>query len=139
MNNPGDIVFPALATGTQIHPAPPGNNGIALALLRQRRDGTISTVVRPGDQAPGGGVFNDAWNGSINSGGEIAFSGHVAGDSCVDIGNPYACGDSLYLRDAATGRIRSVAHQGDPAPGGGTFNHAFGGVVNDGGRDCFRR
>jgi hypothetical protein len=134
MNNRGDILFPALATGTQIHPAPPGDDGIAVALFRLAKDGTISSVVRPGDPAPGGRVFDDAWNASINNSGDIGFSGHVEGDVCIDIGSPYACGDSVYLRDGASSVIRSIAHQGDPAPGGGTFNKAFGGLINDAGK-----
>ncbi len=137
MNQRADVVFPALVTGTQIHPAPPGTDDIALALFKQSKDGTISSVVRPGDAAPGGRVFDDAWNGSINDAGDIAFSGHLQGDTCIDIGNPYACGDSVYLRDGATGAITSVAHQGDPAPGGGTFVHAFGGVINNAGTIVF--
>jgi len=36
----------------------------------------------------------------------------------------------VYLKDAATGIIQSIAHQGDPAPGGGVFRLAFGAVVN---------
>jgi hypothetical protein len=36
----------------------------------------------------------------------------------------------VYLKDTATGIIQSIAHQGDPAPGGGVFRLAFGPVVN---------
>jgi hypothetical protein len=70
-----------------------------------------------------------AMNGSINNGGDVAFGGHVAGDECIDIGFSN-CGESVYLKDAATGIIHSIAHQGDPAPGGGVFRLAFGPVVN---------
>jgi hypothetical protein len=132
INNRGDIVYPGLATGSAITApgTPPNTDGMALALFLQRRNGTNTRVVGPGDAAPGGHVFDDAWNGSPNDAGDIVFSGHVVGDPCVDIGNPWACGDSLYLRDATTGAIQSIAHQGDPAPGGGTFSTAFGGLVN---------
>jgi hypothetical protein len=134
MNNRGQIVFPGLATGTDIDPnSPPGYNGIASALFVADKHGNISSAVLPGDPAPGGGVFDAALNGSLNSAGDIAFGGHVSGEECIDIGSPFVCGESVYLRDAATGAIRSIAHQGDPAPGGGTFVLAFGGVVN--GRD----
>jgi hypothetical protein len=104
---------------------------MALGLFRQDKHGTATRLVMPGDPAPGGRVFDDAWNGSINSSGDVAFSGHLVGDSCVNIGAPFVCGDSLYLRDAATGAISSIAHQGDPAPGGGTFTTAFGALIND--------
>ena len=53
----------------------------------------------------------------VNNGGDIGFGGHVAGEECVNIGSPLACGESVYLKDAATGKIQSIAHQGDPAPG----------------------
>jgi hypothetical protein len=134
MNNRGDIVFPGLATGSAIGSPgiPPNYSGMSLALFEQGKDGTLTRVAGPGDAAPGGHVFDDAWNGSINNRGDIAFSGHVVGDPCVIlVANPFGCGDSLYLRDSATGAIRSIAHQGDPAPGGGTFVVAFGGLVND--------
>jgi hypothetical protein len=139
MNNRGDIVFPGLATGSAIGTVgiPPNYNGMSLALFEQRKDGTTTRLVGPGDPAPGGQVFDDAWNASINNGGDVAFSGHVTGDSCVNIGAPFVCGDSLYMRDAVTGAIQSLAHQGDPAPGGGTFIVAFGGLVNSAGQVAF--
>ena len=41
--------------------------------------GTITAVVRPGDAAPGGGVFDSARASTIsNNAGDIAFSGHNA-------------------------------------------------------------
>jgi hypothetical protein len=139
MNNRGDIVFPGLATGSAIGTVgiPPNYNGMSLALFEQRKDGTTTRLAGPGDAAPGGHVFDDAWNGSINNGGDVAFSGHVVGDSCSFILVPFVCGDSLYLRDANTGAIQSIAHQGDPAPGGGTFVVAFGGLVNNSGQVAF--
>jgi hypothetical protein len=133
MNGQGDIVFPGLATGTAVEPPGtlPNYNGMALGLFRQDTSGTATRLVMPGDPAPGGRVFDDAWNGSINSGGDVAFSGHLMGDSCINIGAPFVCGDSLYLRHAATGAISSIAHQGDPAPRGGTFSTAFGALINN--------
>jgi hypothetical protein len=96
MNNRGDIVFPGLATGTEIHPGtPPGCNGTAAALFLQNKHGTLSSVVRPGDPAPGGGVFDDANNGSINNAGDIAFGAHLVGEECIRIGGPWACGESV--------------------------------------------
>jgi hypothetical protein len=133
MNNQGDIVFPGLATGTAVAPPStgPNYNGMALGLFRQDKLGNATRLVMPGDPAPGGRVFDDAWNGSINDGGDVAFSGHLLGDSCINIGPPFVCGDSLYLRNGATGAISSIAHQGDPAPGGGTFTVAFGALINN--------
>jgi hypothetical protein len=138
MNNKGQIVFPALVTESQVDPGGPGANGMASALFMANRDGTVVSLVRPGDPAPGGRVFDDAWNGLINNAGDIVFGGYVKGDPCLPLSsNPYACGDSVYLRNAATRTITSIAHQGDPAPGGGTFVHAFGGLPNDAGKVVF--
>jgi hypothetical protein len=131
MNNRADILFTGIVTGGDIDPtSPPGFMGLGAGLFLADKHGAISNVVRPGDPAPGGRTFDMATNASINNGGDIAFGGHVAGDECIDIGNPLLCAESVYLKDAATGRIRSIAHQGDPAPGGGVFRLAFGPVVN---------
>jgi hypothetical protein len=137
MNNKDQVVLPALVTGSQVDPSGPGTNGMALGLFMANRNGTLVPVVRPGDPAPDGRVFDDAWNGAINNAGDIVFSGYVKGDPCFNITNDYACGDSVYLRSAPTGTITSIAHQGDPAPGGGNFVHAFGGVPNDAGKVVF--
>jgi hypothetical protein len=130
INNRGDIVFSGIVTGGDIDPtSPPGEMGLGVGLFLADKRGTISSVVRPGDPAPAGGTFDMAMNGSINNGGDVAFGGHVAGDECIDIGFSN-CAESVYLKDAATGIIQSIAHQGDPAPGGGVFRLAFGAVVN---------
>jgi hypothetical protein len=130
MNNRGDITFTGLADGTDINPGtPPGSDGIAGGVWEALPDGTLVKVAIPGDPAPGGGTFDDARNPSINNGGDIAFGGHIAGETCYQSG-PFLCTESLYLRDAATGAIRSIAHQGDPAPGRGNFAIAFGALVN---------
>src|SRR6266550_834499 len=130
INNRGDIVFSGIVTGGDIDPtSPPGEMGLGVGLFLADKRGTISSVVRPGDPAPAGGTFDMAMNGSINNSGDVAFGGHVAGDECIEIGFSN-CGESVYLKDAATGIIQSIAHQGDPAPRGGVFRLAFGAVVN---------
>jgi hypothetical protein len=130
INNRGDMVFSGLVPGS-INPPPPGFIGLASGLFRADKDGTIFNVARPGDAAPGGGTFDAANNGWINEAGNVAFEAHVAGEECIDVGSPFVCGESVYLKDAASGVIRSIAHQGDPAPGGGTYRLAFGPVVNN--------
>jgi hypothetical protein len=131
INNKGDIVFPGAVTGSDIDPnTQPSFNDIGTGLFRADKRGNIFSVVRPGDPAPGGAVFDTAINGWINEGGDIAFGGHVAGEECIDIGSSLACGESVYLRKAATGAIQSIAHQGDPTPSGGNYRLAFGRVVN---------
>jgi hypothetical protein len=59
---------------------------------------------------------------SGSAAGDVAFSGHVAGEEAVVPGFPPQADfistlGSLYLRDGATGQITSIAHAGDPAPG----------------------
>ncbi len=124
INNRGDIVFSGAVAG-----------GAGLFLADEH--GAIFSVVRPGDSVPGGGIFDVAINGWINDGGDIAFGGHVAGEECIDIGSPFVCGESVYLKKAGTGTIQSIAHQGDPAPGGGFYRLAFGAVVNSQGDIVF--
>jgi hypothetical protein len=143
LNNSGVAVFPGLVTGADIMPGPPGVDGLGLGmgLFQADKHGTISSVVRPGDPAPGGHIFDWAANGWVNDGGDIAFGAHVEFDACVDFGNPQSfeifCGESVYLKHAATGVIQSIAHQGDPAPGGGHYGVAFGPVVNNSGDIVF--
>ena len=131
LNNAGKMVFTGIVSGADLSPgSPPGDSGMGAGLFAADALGTLSSVVRPGDAAPGGGVFDAAMNGSINSGGDIAFGAHIAGEDCVDIGSPFVCGESLYLRNASSGATESIAHQGSAAPGGGIFRLAFGAVVN---------
>ena len=134
INNRADIVFSGIIA---TEAGPPDSMGFGVGLFLADKRGTISGVVRPGDPAPGGGTFDTAINGSINNGGDIAFGGHVAGEECINIGSPLVCAESVYLKDAATGIIRSIAHQGDPAPGGGVFRLAFGPVLNSRGDIVF--
>lgn len=132
INNRGDVVFSGLGTGSDLNPAtPPGSNGLASGLFQADKGGDIFNVVRPGDAAPGGGIFDAANNGWINEAGNISFGAHVAGEECIDVGSPFICGESVYLKDAASGVIKSIAHQGDPAPGSGSYREAFGAVVNN--------
>jgi hypothetical protein len=138
INNRGDIVFPGVVSGADIDPATlPGFMSAGTGLFRADKHSNIFSVVRPGDPAPGGGTFDAALNGWINEGGDIAFGGHLAGEECIDIGSPLVCGESVYLKKAGTGEIISIAHQGAPAPGGGLYRLAFGGVVNSRGDVVF--
>jgi hypothetical protein len=125
INNSGDIVFPGLVHTTS-GTAPDFGLGIFVANKKDQ----ISKIMAPGDPAPGGSVFDMAFNPWINDGGDVAFGAHVKGEECINIGSPVLCGESLYLRRAATGAIESIAHQGDPAPGGGNFRWAWGAVMN---------
>ena len=138
LNNAGDLTF------TGIVPAaigPGASVGLGQGIFRADKFGVISTVVRPGDPAPGGGAFDFAQNSWINDGGDVAFGGHVEGEECIDEGAGLPafifCAESVYLRSAPNGAIQSIAHQGDPAPGGGVFRVAFGPILNNRGQIAF--
>src|SRR5205814_7408620 len=115
LNNRGDLVFTGIA---------PTHTGLGFGVFKADKQDRITNVARPGDTAPGGGTFdgvgNSAW---INQAGDVAFVGHVAGEES-GLSN-------LYLKDARTGVILSIAHGGDPAPGGGVFRSAYSPVMKD--------
>jgi len=142
INNPGDICFAAIIPTTAgIVPA----QGLGMGIFVANKPGRISSVVMPGDSAPGGGRFDFAEVAWINARGDVAFGAHIAGEECVGFNPPTLenqsgrifCGDNVYLRKAPSGQIISIAHQGDAAPGGGVFRHAWGPIVNDNGQILF--
>jgi hypothetical protein len=97
-------------------------------------------VARPGDPAPGGRTFDyfeDSW---LNNRGDIAFGAHLAGDECITVGVSQEvrlfCATSIFLKPAR-GATMTIAHQGDPAPGGGTYRLAFGPILNNRGDLAF--
>jgi hypothetical protein len=115
LNNGGDIAFGGLV---------PTGEGV----FRADRQGIISNVASPGDRAPGG-TFDFAAEASINDGGDVVFHAHLAEDPGPAL--------SVYLRNAATGTIQSIAHHGEAAPGGGTYRQAIGPVINSRGQVAF--
>ena len=136
INATGATVFSGVVSTNSAQP--PSYNGMAEGLFLARPDGTIVKVVRPGDPAPGGQTFDDANNGSINDAGDIAFGAHIAGEPCVDIGDPLLCGESVYRRTGASGTIVSIAHQGSASPCAATpYRLAFGPLINNDGNIAF--
>ena len=140
INNGGDVVFAGIINtdhGINVEPI----TGLGVGVFLQDRQGALTSVAVPGDPAPGGRTFDFAQNPWINDAGSIAFGAHVAGDPCDDFGAPQdqriICGESIYFKPAPKGPIVSIAHQGDPAPGGGVFNIAFGPVLNSRGDILF--
>jgi hypothetical protein len=139
LDNRGDLYFAGIiptAKGVQV----PDNPGLGIGVFEADRAGHITSVVSPGDPAPGGGTFDDAgetygagaW---VNGRGDIAFVGHVAGEEALvpGFGQPdfFATLGSVYVKSGRTGQITSVAHAGDPAPGGGVFRQALFPGIND--------
>ena len=138
LNNRGDIVFNGLDGGSDIDPrSAPGCNlssceygDLGMGVFRIDQSNKFYKVVKPGDKAPGGRVFDWATDPWINDRGDVAFAAHLRGDPC-DFDQSYEiyCPESLYLR---TGLItRSIAHLGDREPGRGIYRRAFGPIVNN--------
>jgi hypothetical protein len=133
LNNSGDLAFSGMVPATI---GPGASIGLGLGAFQARNRGQITTVARPGDPAPGGDTFDFVIDPWINDGGDVAFDAHVAGEECIDLGQTLPafifCTTSMYKKTAA-GAIQSIAHQGEPAPGGGTYRLAFGPVMNNAG------
>ena len=67
----------------------------------------------------------------------MAFGGHLQGEKPIvdNAGNVLV--DSVYLSKAPSDQIISIAHQGDPAPGGGFFRRALGPILDQSGQVLF--
>lgn len=142
LNNRGVIVFPGIIEtddGIRISGQP--YLGLGLGIFHVDQQGRITSIVSPGDAAPGGGRFDYATAPWLNDRGDIAFGGHVAGEECIDFGVTQDvvihCGESIYLRQLFPTRLISIAHQGQPAPGGGIYRLAFGPRLNNRGEVAF--
>ena len=141
-----ETVFPGLlcSTAPSSVPSPgkpplpnPCDKGkLAFGIYQADLLGRISAVVEPGSPAPGGSTFDYAQVPFNNSSGDVAFDAHVYGEVCTDYqgqqGARIFCGESVYLKDGRTGKITSIAHQGQPSPvPGKKYQVAFGPVLND--------
>jgi hypothetical protein len=89
LNNWGDLVFPGIVpTDKGIHLPDEDYIGLGEGVFKATQKGHIVSVVSPGDPAPGGGVFDVAAGPWMNNGGDVAFTGHVAGEECRADGSP---------------------------------------------------
>jgi hypothetical protein len=148
LNNRGELVFAGIIeTENGIHLPTEPYVGLGVGIFKAR-NGRISSVVSPGDPAPGGGVFDGAFAPWTNDRGDVAFMGHVAGEECSFPGSPslpgsppqavfIGCLGSVYVKHGRTGEIRSIAHAGDDAPGGGVYRQVISPVLNDRGDIAF--
>jgi hypothetical protein len=147
INNGGELIFTGIVpTANGVHIPGETYIGLGLGVFEADAAGHIISLVSPGDAAPGGGTFDCAGEYTsgpwINNRGDVAFSGHVAGDEAVVPGFPPQASfistlGSLYFRDGVTGQITSIAHAGDPAPGGGVFRQAIFPIINNRGDVLF--
>jgi hypothetical protein len=113
--------------------------GLGRGVYTFDRFNNVTKIAAPGDSAPGSiSTFDDAWDPNLNNPGDVIFGGHVHGEACVDgSDSALGCFESLYLYRAGTRRLSSIAHQGQPAPGGGIFKYAFNGRLNEAGDASF--
>jgi hypothetical protein len=123
LNNRGDLLFTGIAST---------HTGLAYGVYKADMEGRITSVVSPGDAAPGGGSFDSAFDGWVNQAGDVAFDAHLAAETGAESGRA-----SLYFKNAGTGTIKSIAHAGDAAPRGGVFRSLYSPVLNDSGDIVF--
>ena len=110
--------------------------GLGRGVYTFNRFNNVAVIAAPGDPAPNSGKFDDVWNPNLNNGGDVIFGGHVKGEACIPYG-ALGCTESLYLYTASKRQLSSVAHQGQSAPGGGTFLIAGNGRLNASGDASF--
>jgi hypothetical protein len=144
LDESGDLAFPGMfATDAGVHIAGEDYPGLGLGLFQADRNGRIATIVIPGDPAPNGGFFDFATSPRLNSGGDMVFVAHVAGEEAAIPDFPpqdqlISALTSVYVRDSSTGTLRRIVHANDtPAPGGGVFRQAFHTVINSRGDIAF--
>jgi hypothetical protein len=146
LNNRGDLLFDGIVpTDKGIHVPDEDYIGLGQGIFKEDKSGHITSVVRPGDAAPGGGTFDIAGNPWSNDGGDMAFLGHVAGDPASIPGNPpqailISALSNVYVRDGATGKITQLAHAGSSIPasaGGGVFRQILFTELNNTGDVIF--
>jgi hypothetical protein len=125
LDDSGDLAFPGMfATDAGVHIPGEVYPGLGVGLFQADRKGRIASVVVPGDPAPDGGFFDYADSPRLNSGGDMVFVAHVAGEEAAVPGFPpqvalISALTSVYVRDAAKGTLRRIVHANDtPAPGG---------------------
>lgn len=106
--------------------------GLGRGVYKFDQHNSATKIAAPGDPAPGGGTLDDAWDPNLNDRGDVVFGGHVNGETCIGgSSSTVGCFESLYLYRVSTGNVTSLVHQGDPKPGGGTFDFAFNGRLNN--------
>lgn len=132
VNNRGDVAFAGLIETA----AGRGGEGYGMGIFRADTAGDIINVASPGDAIPAGGVFDGLWDQRINDRGDITFGGHEVDEDDGCWTGSLTCTDNTYIRRAGRGSgglgpIEVIARRGDPAPGGGTFNWAWGGRINN--------
>jgi hypothetical protein len=120
-NNRGDVYFPGMVcTTAQVsfptQSCPDNSPGVlTYGAYRADKSGNITTMVAPGDAAPGGSYFDFAHGPASNMRGDFAFTAHIFSDTCYNSGLLF-CWDSVFLKQSLSGKIISIAKVGKPSP-----------------------
>src|SRR3974377_149639 len=105
---------------------PDGSPGVlTYGAYKTDAKGRITSLVAPGDAAPGGSYFDFPHGPAANMRGDVAFTGHIFSDPC---GNPRLlfCWDSVFLKGSPSGVIVPIARVGSPSPvSGRNYGPAF--------------
>jgi hypothetical protein len=115
LNNRGDLVFAGIVPTNKGFPLPGDENELGVGIFKANKKGHLSSLVSPGDAAPGDGVFDRTNFPWIDDGGDVAFMGHVAGEEyhpatlLPPLEEYIICLSNVYVREAATGNILSIA------------------------------
>ena len=113
------------------------NDKLGLGIFRQNLDGTIVSILSPGDPGPGGDVFDYAGEASGNTRGDTAITAHLSQDRCgVNRPSGIFCHAGVYLK-THDGALRAVAPLDGIAPGGSTYAGCFSPRLNDRGQLVF--
>jgi hypothetical protein len=121
VNDGGDVSFIGHIAGKEsvVGGFPPQAEFISALgdlYLSNAATGTIRTLVRAGDPAPGGGNFRQVFHDAMNNRGEIVFNG--------DLTPPPDANQSIGVFLYSGGKIVAIARPGDPMPGGGHLVNA---------------
>jgi hypothetical protein len=120
LNNQGTLAF----TGFVGSPDAP-TRGVYVA----DREDHIRTVAGNGTPGPNGGTFTRAGNPRLNNRGDVVFNGHIS-TVTEDV-------QSVYVRQAGSGKIVTIANAGDAAPGGEVLVETTSPRINDRGDVAF--
>lgn len=122
LENGGELAFTGIVTT---------HTGLGYGVFKADHQDRITSIVIPGDAAPGHGTFDSAGNSVwIDPAGDVAFVAHLAGEESGL--------SSVYVKNVHSGTIVSIAHAGDRAPGGGVFRSLYSPVLNNSGDLVFQ-
>ena len=131
-NDAGQVAF----SGTLRNTAGGSGDGRGVFVGNSDGSGTLTTVVRPGRDAPvGPGTFRTATAFGFNDDGQVLIDAGLSGTSGGEDND-----SGVFLGNVNTGVITELVRKGDPIPGddGATFSGFVDGSLGDGGVIAYR-